>query len=91
MWLIVALLASLAGWTGLAMAMPKHFRQLRQRHPDRVTSSALRIVGMLCLGIAYAACGFHWGWIVGPVAWLCVLSATALVLVGLLAYRREPR
>ena len=84
-----------AGFAALALAMQRHHRALFGRAPGRGTASALRLAGAGGLAAALWACAESWGWAIGSVAWVGVLSAAALAVVLLLALagrqdRRKP-
>lgn len=77
-----------AGMAGLCLAMPRHQRQV---WPSLVLSplyrQILRALAAGMLALALLPCIRAWGTSVGVVLWLGYLSAGALCLVLLLAYR----
>lgn len=77
---------SYAGLSALCMAMDRHHQQARQRSGSALELRVLRIVGWLLLTLSLVACLFDWGAGVGPVMWLGMLSASAVLLVLLLPY-----
>lgn len=78
--LIVAVFcAAYAGWAALALAMDRHARDIGWTPPHRATAIALRLAGTGLLGAALIACAVRWGWAIGPVAWLGMLGAGALL------------
>ncbi len=80
----LALLMLLGGWIALALAMPRHARQMLGR--DTAKGSWVRFLGWVCLGLSYLFCGLAWGWRIGSAAWFCVATATGLALIFLLPY-----
>ncbi|MCY1267940.1 hypothetical protein D9M68_433340 [compost metagenome] len=76
-----------AGWVACALAMARHQRQLSARVLPRGLCVALRLAGGLCLLLAFAVAVRHWGWNIGPVAWIAQLSAAALGFVLLFPFR----
>lgn len=82
-----ALLCGFAGFAALAMAMPRHARDVFGRAPGRRTAWSLRILGMVMLCAAYAFSVFAWGPKTGPVGWFGVLTLAALAVVSILAVR----
>lgn len=81
---LLALLMLLAGWSLLALAMPRHARQMLRRDVRRAVWP--RLLGWICLGLSYPLCGLAWGWRIGSVAWFCAATAAGLMLVFLLPY-----
>lgn len=43
--------------------------------------------GWLSLGLIFYFCGLVWGWAMGPVGWLGLMSLSGFVLLMLLPYR----
>ncbi len=70
-------LLALAGWLALDRAMTAKRRQ-----------KMLRVLGAAALAAAFAASIVAWGWRMGPVGWLGLLSATALARVFAKPYLR---
>jgi hypothetical protein len=81
---LLAGLAALAGFTALCLAMPRHHRQLRKTAPRRRTQWLLRSTGAAGLALALLFSGQAWGWSIGPVAWLGLLTLAGLTLAFLL-------
>ena len=76
-----------AGMLALCLAMDRHHAQVikgKKPHPPR--RIGLRIAGWSLIAGALWLCSLAWGWAIGPVAWLGLLSAAALGLVFLLPY-----
>jgi len=83
-----ALLAH-AGFAALALAMDRHYRSMRATRrgcPPRLRSR-LRAAATLALALSLAAALRAWPPADGAVAWFGLLTAAAIVLVLLLAYR----
>lgn len=85
---LIALALALAGMASLSFAMDRHHEQLTNQRdvPVRVRW-LLRVAGVALLAAAIAPCVAAWGASVGVVAWLGFLSAGALLVALLLAYR----
>lgn len=85
---LIALALALAGMASLSFAMDRHHEQLTNQRdvPVRVRW-LLRVAGAALLAAAIAPCVAAWGASVGIVAWLGFLSAGALLVALLLAYR----
>lgn len=70
-------LLALAAWLALDRAMTARQHQL-----------TLRILGAAALAAVFAVSVVAWGWRLGPVGWLGLLSATALAWVFAKPYLR---
>jgi Protein of unknown function (DUF3325) len=85
---VIAFGLCMAGMGALSLAMDRHHEQI---HPQsalpRQRRKALQIAGLLLLAKSLACCIASWGTGVGTVAWLGWLSAGALSIAVLLAYR----
>lgn len=68
--IVLGALLALAGWLALDRAMTA-------RHHQPI----LQILGAAALAAAFAVSVVAWGWRLGPVGWLGLLSATALARV----------
>jgi len=88
---LLALACACAGFAALALAMDRHRRQVRLCSAGVCTRLSLRFIGALFLGLSFAACVLLSGWSVGPVLWIGLLNASALVLVLLLAHAPQAR
>ena len=75
------LLASLAGFVALALAMDKHCKHLLRRVLPPRWLQVLRIAGGSLLVLALMLSFEHLGWSVGAVAWLGWLTVAGIVLV----------
>jgi hypothetical protein len=82
----LALSLSYAGFAALALAMRRHHRQIWNRDPTGGLRHVYRAAGVLLLGLAFAACVVDDGWLIGPVTWFAVLSASALLFDFILPY-----
>ena len=83
---LLAFVASYAGFAALAFAMDRHHRQLRERSSTTGVRLGLRVIGAVSLSHAFYASVTYAGWSIGPVLWFGMISASALVLVVVLAY-----
>lgn len=85
---LVALALAFAGMASLSFAMDRHHEQLTNQRDVPVRARwLLRVAGVALLAAAIAPCVAAWGASVGIVAWLGFLSAGALLVALLLAYR----
>ena len=77
------------GFTLLALAMDRHHRQMRpaSRPCPRRSRPCLRLGGAMLLALSLAAAIRVAGPTTGPVLWVAILSAAALTLIVLLAWR----
>ena len=83
----IALLLSYAGMTGLSLAMKRHHDQVWRRQRAVWETPALRLIGTSLLVLALALSVREWGGSVGVVVWLGLVSAGALLVAWLLAFR----
>ncbi len=83
---VLAFGLSLSGFAALALAMHRHYRQVRHRALGRGTQILLRSLGALLLAASFAASIAKAGWAIGPVLWLGWLTAAALIVALLLTY-----
>ncbi len=81
---LLAMLAAIAGFTGLCLAMPRHHRQIHWRVPRPSTLAWLRVIGAAGVAVSLLFCGLAWGWGIGPVAWLGLLTLAGLAVIFLL-------
>jgi hypothetical protein len=86
LWSVAGLIASYAGWTALALAMPRHHGQIWGRQPRPANQYGLRFGGSVLLALAFVACIQQWGLAIGSVAWIGALSASAICFVSLFAF-----
>ncbi len=87
----LALLLCFGGWGALALAMPRHARQVLGHGTAPTRAFLLRLAGGCWLGLGGWLCLAIWGWRIGLVAWFGIAGAAALVLVFLLPYiQRRP-
>ena len=84
--ILVGLSGTLAGLAALCFAMDRHYRQLRNRMPQRTVQAVLRIAGVASLVLASVACGAEWGWAMGLVAWFGMATVSGLVVALLLPW-----
>lgn len=81
---LLAMLAAIAGLMALCLAMPRHRRQLQWGSPRPGAQRRLRGTGAAAIAVSLLFCGLAWGWSIGPVAWLGLLTLAGLSLVFLL-------
>ncbi len=81
---VLALLAAAAGLMAFCLAMPRHRRQLRLVSSRPAVQTSLRWAGAIAISLSLLLCGLAWGWSIGPVAWLGLLTLAGLGLVFLL-------
>lgn len=77
-----------AGWWSVAAAMPRHARPMLGRNLSPTWAApVLRGLGAgLILSSLIRVAGLY-GWAIGPVAWLGLCGAGAMMLVPLLTWR----
>lgn len=83
---VCGLTLAYAGMVALCLGVERHYKQIWQRVPTPARRKALRLGGWLALGASLLVCAQAWGWAMGPVAWLGLLSLAGLGLVLLLPY-----
>ena len=81
-----ALVAALAGFAALGLAMHKHHRAVFGEPASRRLMIALRSTGWVLLALSFAASVAGSGWAVGPVLWLGLLTLAALAVALLLTF-----
>ncbi|MBI6854208.1 DUF3325 domain-containing protein [Pseudomonas cichorii] len=84
--LITSLLLAYSGMLGLCLGLERHYRQLSPRPLSRALRHTLRTAGWLALAASFFTSAQVWGWAMGPVGWLGLVSMTGLALVLLLPY-----
>jgi len=84
---IVVFVASILGFTGLALAMPKHSKAVFQQPLSDTCRQLLRLAGWLLLAVALALGIARWRFDIGTVTWLGWLSVAGLALVFVLSRR----
>lgn len=82
--LIVSLLLAFSAMFGLCLGLERHYKELRRRTPSVMTCRTLRSLGWLALAASFATCVQAWGWAMGPVGWLGLVSLAGLALVFLM-------
>lgn len=75
-----------AGFLALCLSMDRHHQDLMGRRPSQPRSQALRVAGWLLLALSTWPCVAAWGWAIGSVGWIGLLTAAALPMVFLLPY-----
>lgn len=83
---LLAFALAYAGFLGLCLSMDRHHQDLMGRRPKPPRRHALRALGWALLALSAWPCVAAWGWAMGPVCWLGLLTAAALPLVFLLPY-----
>ena len=84
---IATLALLLAGFAVLALAMPKHYRQLFGPLPSRGCKLTLVVTGWLLLAVSIAPAIIDHGLSVGLVFWFGIATVAALAVAMLLTYR----
>lgn len=89
--LISGLLLACLGMTSLCLGLARNYKPLGRPAPATPVLNVLRGTGWLAL-IASLGCNvMAWGWAMGPVGWLGMLSLAGVALVFLLPYAPRVR
>ncbi len=88
---IAVLVTSLLGFTGLALAMPKHSKAIFRQPLPATRRKLLRLAGWLLLTVALALAVYRWQFDIGTVTWLGWLSVAGLILVFVLPRWSSPQ
>ena len=85
--IVAALTLCCAGMAGLALAMDRHYEQVRgtRKVPQRWRKFS-RSGGWVLLALALALCVKTWGAGIGVVTWCANLTAGAMAVIWLLPY-----
>lgn len=80
------------GFLHFAMSVRKHHMEVYQRWGKVMPLSqreycVMQGIGWLLMALSYRCAVINWGVGVGTMAWLLLLTVSALLLVGLLSYR----
>lgn len=84
---LLSFLFGLAGFAALAVALPRHHRQIWSGPPSARRGRGLRVAGWVLLGLSLPPCLAAWDMRIGMVAWCGLLTAAALMVVAWLAWR----
>jgi hypothetical protein len=88
MMLLLAFLLSFVGLALLALAMERHWRQLRVTRPlPKATARLLRIAGSVALATSLTLCLSVDHASMASLVWIMTLAVSAFVLAMLLAWR----
>ena len=82
-----ALALAYIGMLALCQGLERHYKQVWGKAPSARLRRVLRVGGWICLGLSLYFCGKAWGWAMGPVSWLGMLSLGGFGLLMLLPYR----
>lgn len=82
---LLALVTAYVGFALLALAMDRHYRQVRGGQPVPALRVRWRAGGSLGLVLSLAACVMHDGWSHGLVLWWGVLSTSGIAVVLMLS------
>ncbi|MBP1182811.1 DUF3325 domain-containing protein [Methylobacterium sp. PvR107] len=83
----VTLLLAFSAFAALALSLDRHHRAALRTPVPRRRVGGLRAAGWSGLALAFAAAVGSSGWAFGPVQWVGSLTASALAVVALIAYR----
>lgn len=81
-----SLLLAYTSMLALCQGLERHYKQVWGKPPALGLRRALRLIGWLLLAASLWASAQAWGWSMGPVAWLGLLSLSGLLLAWLLPY-----
>jgi hypothetical protein len=83
---VFALALAYAGMLALCFGLERHYKHVWRQLPSPRRRRALRIGGWLALAASLLVSATAWGWAMGPVGWLGLISLAGLGLVFLLPY-----
>jgi hypothetical protein len=83
----LTLLLAFSGFAAFALSLDRHHRAAFRTPVPRRRVGGLRAAGWSGLALAFAAAVGSSGWAFGPVQWVGSLTASALAVVALIAYR----
>jgi hypothetical protein len=87
-WLTVSFLVSVAGTGWLALALDRHWRQVRETEsPRAATRRRLRVLGGAALMTSLLVCFLANHASMAPLVWCMELAAAAFLVAMLLAWR----
>ena len=86
MLVMAAILACLAGFSGIALSMIKHARDLLGQANTPRKRRLFRVAGWALLVLSLAACIAAWGGSIGLVAWFGLATVAALLVAIALAH-----
>ena len=78
---LLLLLITFAGFTCLALAMPRHSKHLLQRSLSPQATCLAKITGWALLGVALILAAMQWRFSIGSVTWFGWLSLAGVALV----------
>lgn len=84
--LVTSMLLAFSGMLGLCFGLERHYKQTWQHVPTALVRRTLRTLGWLALLASFAVCMMLWGWAMGPVGWLGLISVLGLAWVFVLPY-----
>lgn len=84
--MILSFALSYGGFAALCLSMQRHHRDLIGKAPSSIIAWSLRLAGYVLLALSIWLCVALSSASVGVVLWLGLLSAAALLLVGLMAW-----
>lgn len=87
--LITGLLLACIGMLSLCLGLERNYKQLGQPAPPKAVLTLLRGAGWLALVGSLVFNVMAWGWAMGPVGCLGMLSVAGLSLVFLLPYAKD--
>lgn len=85
--IIAALCASYSGMASLCLTMGRHYKKAFGKDSSRSLQRNLYWSGWILLAVALVFSGLEWGWIIGPFAWLGMLTATSSLLIFIFSYQ----
>lgn len=85
MTIFLSFLLSLAAWSFLALAMTRHRRQLGWPPAPVGRKRALQGIGAADLALSLWLAILGWDGVPGVIGWVAVLTAAAVIVVGMLA------
>lgn len=89
--LILSILLAFGGMLALCLGLEHHFKQLLTQTPRRGVLQGLRVAGWLALVASLLASAMTWGWVMGAVGWLGLVSLTGVTIAFAAPYLSRRR
>lgn len=84
--LMLSTLLALGGMLALCLGLERHFKQFCTRKPPNRILQGIRIAGWLALAGSLWTSAGAWGWAMGTVGWVGLISIAGITLVFVAPY-----